>query len=531
MTACVAVLVVRLAGLYPEDQQHWQWLLVLPALAALGAWLFHRRVTESSAARAIDVHAKTDDLFLTMATLPSSAGEYQPLVEQAAGKFAARVVPADVVPFQPQRRMGVQAVVCGALALLIWLVPTLDPLGRVEAATRVDKQKKEVESVRKVIAARNEQLQKEVKAADERSEKITQQMKELMASLRQMKPTERKPNSQTLQSHRQSLNEQWQSLSNEDLREMLSENIPDQQLGGARGQKHNEWLRELQQGRTDGLQKQLDQAAETLQAMMEAKTPEDRQKLASRLRKELQDLKKFSSQKAGSPELDNALNQALKSLEAMAARQPQEGESMDAGEQEMAAEAARALQEALQLSKQELEQVAQAASDMQKLEEALKAMQMAENLNQEGQLDGEQMEGMNSLEEYARKYREMMNGRGQDGEADRDQPGAIMDEDDTDPEGYKTEKSKSQIQAGKVLLSIKTREAATEKDFDEKDLETYERTVTEIRQGVQAAIENEQIPPGYVDGIKSYFDNLESKPSSASDTAPATDSPAPTGGN
>lgn len=38
-----------------------------------------------------------------------------------------------------------------------------------------------------------------------------------------------------------------------------------------------------------------------------------------------------------------------------------------------------------------------------------------------------------------------------------------MDEDDSDPEGYKDEKTKTQIQAGKVLLSIKTKEAATEK--------------------------------------------------------------------
>ena len=86
----------------------------------------------------------------------------------------------------------------------------------------------------------------------------------------------------------------------------------------------------------------------------------------------------------------------------------------------------------------------------------------------------------------------------------------MQDEDDSDPEGYKDERTKTQIQAGKVLLSIKTKEAATEKDFDPEDLKKYESTVSEIKSGVQAAIENEQIPPGYVDGIKSYFDNLDS---------------------
>jgi hypothetical protein len=100
---------------------------------------------------------------------------------------------------------------------------------------------------------------------------------------------------------------------------------------------------------------------------------------------------------------------------------------------------------------------------------------------------------------------------GTQGEGERAEAGAIQDEDDSDPEGYKDEKSKSQVQAGKVLLSIKTKEAATEKDFDPEELKKYESTVTEIKSGVQSAIETEQIPPGYVDGIKSYFDSLDTK--------------------
>jgi len=283
----------------------------------------------------------------------------------------------------------------------------------------------------------------------------------------------------------------------------------------------NEWLKQLQEGKTDGLQQQLEQAQKTMEAMLEAKTPEDRQKLASQLRKELQDLKKFSSEKAGSPELENALNNALKALEALASKKQGDGENP--GEQEMSAEAADALRESLQLSKSELQELARSAKDMKQLEEALKTLQQAEKLNQQGQLDGEQCEGCKSLSEYAEKYKKMMAGMGQDGQAERDTPGAMMDENDSDPEGYKDEKTKTQIQAGKVLLSIKTREAATEKDFDPEELKKYESTVTDIKAGVQAAIENEQIPPGYVDGIKSYFDSIES-----GRTAPAAE---PTTGN
>ena len=513
--ACVVVLTVRLMGLIPPAQQRVQWLLVFPAAAALGAWLFHRRVERTAAARAVDQHAKTNDLFLTLATLSTSAGDYQPLVEQSASKAATRIVPADVVPFKVERPVGMQALALISLALLIWLLPTVDMFGKVEAATKVEKQKKEVELIRKSVKTREESLKKEVMVAEEREEKIGDQMKDLMSALRQMKPTEKKPNSQVLQTNRQSLNDLWKNVSSEELREMLSQSISDQQFGGSRAQKMNDWLKQLQEGNSEQLQQQLDQAQQTMESMLNAETPEERQKLASQLRKQLQDLKKFSSEKASSPELENALNQALKSLDALAAKKPGEGEE-GAEEAEMSAEAEEALRESLKLSKAELKELARSAKDMKQLEEALKTLQEAEKLNKEGQLDGEQCEGCQSLAEYAAKYKKMMEGRGTDGQAERDTPGAMMDEDNSDPEGYKDEKTKTQIQAGKILLSIKTKEAATEKDFDPEELKKYESTITEIKSGVQAAIENEQIPPGYVDGIKSYFDNLESK-----DAAPA----------
>ena len=507
--ACATVLAVRLLGLLPEGRQPLVWLLAFPAVAAGAAWLFYRRVEKTAAARAVDRHAKTDDLFLTLATLSSSAGEYQPLVEQSAARIATRIVPANVVPYKVERPIGMQAGVLCILALLVWLLPTLDPFGNVEAATKVEKAKKEIELVRKAIKTREEKLSQEVKTAQERDDKLNEQMKELMASLRQMRPLEKKPNSKVLQDHRGSLNDMWKNVSSEELREMLSQSISDQQFGGQRNQKMNEWLKQLQQGNSDMLQQQLDQAKETMEAMLEAKTPEDRQKLASQLRRQLQDMKKFSSEKASSPELENALNQALKALEALAAKK-QSGEATSEEEMQMAQEAAEALRESLELSKTELQELARSAKEIKQLEEALKTLQQAEKLNTDGQLDGEQCEGCQSLAEYAEKYKKMMAGMGKGGEGERDAPGAMQDEDDSDPEGYKDEKTKTQIQAGKILLSIKTKEAATEKDFDPEELKKYESTVSEIKSGVQAAIENEQIPPGYVDGIKGYFDNLDS---------------------
>jgi len=143
------------------------------------------------------------------------------------------------------------------------------------------------------------------------------------------------------------------------------------------------------------------------------------------------------------------------------------------------------------------------------LEEALKTLQQAEKLNQQGQMEGEECEGCQSLAEYAEKFRRKVGGMGQNGQAERTEPGDMMSEDNSDPEGYKSEKSRSQIQAGKVLMSIKTKEAATQKDFDPEDLRKYENTVQQLKSGVDAAIEAEEIPPGYVDGIRQYFDRID----------------------
>ena len=82
-------------------------------------------------------------------------------------------------------------------------------------------------------------------------------------------------------------------------------------------------------------------------------------------------------------------------------------------------------------------------------------------------------------------------------------------EDDSGFESYKDEKTKSRIKAGKILLTIKTKEHADETDFDPDSLRKYQASVDSLKDGVQSAIENEEIPLPYVDAIKSYFDKIE----------------------
>ena len=510
--AVVAVLSSRLLGLISQTQERPIWLLTIPAAIAVAAGLFHRRVERQNAARAIDEHARTKDLFLTLSSLSSSAGEYQPLVTSSAEERANTIIPNSVVPFEFARRLLPIGVLLILFAVAVTFTPQLDPFGRVEAATKVEKQKKEIESIRKSALSRADRLKKEKQRADEESEEIDSRVSKLKSDFRKMEPKKKTSNSKVLNDHRVNLGDMWKSAAgNEQLRRMMNQPISKQQLGGSRNQKMNEWLKELQDGKTEGLKQQLNKAQETMQAMMEAKDPETRKKLAEKLQSELQDLNKFAKDKAGSKELANALNKAMKALRA--SKTPGEkGEKI-----ELSKEAMEALKESLKVSELELERVAQSAEDMKKLDKALETLQKAQELNQKGQLDGSKCEGCESMEDYAELYAQMMGQGGQgDGEKERNEGdgggvgrGGETPEDDSDPEGYKKEKEKPQIQAGKILLSIKTKEYAEEKDFDPEKMRQYQKNVNAIKESVQSAIDSEEIPPGYVDGIKGYFDKIE----------------------
>ena len=507
--AVVAVLLTRLLGLIPQSQEQPLWLLIIPAIAVLLAGIFHRRVEQQTAARAVDEHAKTKDLFLTLSSLSSSAGEYQPLVTSSAEQRAEKIIPDDVVPFRFGERVVRVVAVAAAFALAVLLTPQLDPFGKVEAATKTENQKKEIEAIHKEALSRADRLKKEAERADEESGEIEDRVNEMKSDFRRMQPKKVEANTKVLDLHRMDLGDMWKSASNDQLRRMMNQPISKQQLGGTRSQKMNEWLKDLQEGNTESLQQELKKARQTMQAMMEAKDPEERKKLASQLQRELQDLQKFAKDKAGSRELSAALSKAMKSLQA--ARNPGE----DPQQLELSKDAMEALKQSLDLSEKEMEQVAQAAKDLKKLEDALKTLQQAQQLNQKGQLDGAKCEGCESLDDYAELYAAMMGEGAGEGEKDINDGGRGVGkggesaEDDSDPEGYKKEKEKLQIQAGKILLSIKTKEYAEELDFDPEKMRQYEKSISSLKSSVQSAIDSEEIPPGYVDGIKGYFDKIE----------------------
>ena len=83
--------------------------------------------------------------------------------------------------------------------------------------------------------------------------------------------------------------------------------------------------------------------------------------------------------------------------------------------------------------------------------------------------------------------------------------GGEAPENDSVESGFKSEQSKSAVVAGKMLLSMQQKGEAEKGDV----VRDYKNLLQTVKQGAMEALNTEQIPPGYHDGIKGYFDALE----------------------
>jgi hypothetical protein len=82
--------------------------------------------------------------------------------------------------------------------------------------------------------------------------------------------------------------------------------------------------------------------------------------------------------------------------------------------------------------------------------------------------------------------------------------GGEAPEDDSVETGFKSEQSKSAVVAGKMLLSMQQKGEAEKGEV----VRDYKQLLQTVKQGAMEALNTEQIPPGYHDGIKGYFDSL-----------------------
>lgn len=475
--------------------------LTIPVGAALLiAAVWHRRPTHTEAARKLDQHSRTKDLFLTAALLENSAGDFQPLVLRSAEDRAVNIDPAQVVPFRFARRLSQIAAAACLLSVGLYFVPQFDPFGRVEASQAVSQRQQRLEETKKATEVRAAQLQKD-ESEGELSEETKKAVEGLKLALNKMKPTEKGSNLKTLAGEQKHLGDMWRKISAEKLKELLSQQAQGQHFGGtADRDKLEKWARELQEGSTKSLQQELSALKDELQQLAKTTDPVKKAELEQKIKKRLKDIEDFSREKVNSKPLTAALERAKKQLE----MSKMEG---------MHSESAEAAAASTDLAKMELQEIAQSAKDLKALEEALKVIQMAKRLADKEKLDGEQSEGLGDLSEYEEFYAELMaqlglgegegDGEGMGGRGTGE--GGVAPEDDSVETGFKTEQSKSAVTAGKILMSVKTKGMSDRGDA-KKD---YREAIQQVKQGVNEAILQEQIPPGYHEGIKSYFDNLD----------------------
>ncbi len=519
----VALLVSRLTGYIPAEWFQPVSVAVVPVLALILGTIFHKRPSVVDSARSIDRHADAKDLFLTVSRLDESAGGYQELVKQDAEKKSAGIEPAGVVPYHFNNRVAPVFGTAVVLALCLWLVPEFDPFGIAEASEARANAAKVLEQSKKATVARANQLKKDDEDGGENSE-TKKELKKLTEGLKKMQPerSKRVDQEKFLVKRKQSTNKLFSKKNTKALREMLSKKISDAGLGSMSNEKMKKMLKELQDGKSQALAEELKSLKNQLKELSNIKDPAERQKKAREIKQQMQDLANFAKDKANSKQLAEALERAM--------------QQMQAGQDnpKMSKEAMKAAMESLDLSEMEAKDLAKAAKELKKLEEALNAIQMARQLNEQDRLDAAEMEseGIASLEDYEDFFQEMLAERGEgqgegegEGEGDGDGTGGEgqgrggkSPEDDSTKTGFKKEESKQELQAGKNILSWKTKGMSDSGEYKKQ----VGDSLNTVKQGVSEAIRKEEVPPGYQDGIKKYFDNIEdvvTKESSAADVS------------
>ncbi len=485
-------------------------MLAVVAVSLLAAACWHDRPTRSQTARVIDQHHGTKDLFLTLTLLDGSAGDYQPLVARNAITKAANVQPARVVPLPLSQGLRQPGIALAVVAALVLAVPQLDPFGEVAKADESRQQRTVLEREARKTKIRAEQLSND---EDENSPQVKQAIDELKAALKKMTTAAPETNRKLLDQQREKLGDLHKMADAHKLKQTLNRTTNGQKFGKIDSPKIDKWSKELQEGSTDNLKKELESIKKDLEELSKLdgdNSPEaekKRSELMQKMQKKLRDVQSFASEKLDEK---HPLTAALK-------RAKQQMKAMQSGDKELAESARKHLSETMELAKQELQELAQTARDLQELEKALETARMAQKANENGQVDSEMLENAETLDDYREFYQQLMEQLGEqiadgDGTGNRGfgKGGEVL-EDDSVKTKFKTEVSKSALTAGKVLLSLKTKGQSDSGDARK----SYSKSVKAIKRGVSEAIDKEEIPKGYIEGIKKYFQSLD-------ETAPAT---------
>ncbi|MGB8166805.1 MAG: hypothetical protein WCF18_04895 [Chthoniobacteraceae bacterium] len=493
--ALVAILASRMLGLIPASAltlMLWGLAVVTP----VAAFALARPPARGKIAHLIDERTTSKDLFLT-ATLASEAlAGFQELVVTRAIDRAAEIKPAQVVPFHWQRGTRDAFIAVALVASAFAWLPQFDPLKKQAARERVAEREQRLIETKKATEVRREELAQK-KETD--SAQVETALTRLEQTFKQAKPTDREATLKELADQQKELGELWRKANNTELRTALDQAA--QNFGQVDPKKLDEWRKELQQGDANTVKKELSEIAEQLRKLAAQPDSSEKRAQQEQLAKRLSDAAQALKQMANAPQINATLQRAL--------------EQMDLSKlSELSKEGAQAAADSLELSKEELDQLAQALKDGRQLEEALKNLQMARQLAEQGELEGKECQACKGMLAYSDLFTKKMGGRSQSpglseqsGMGPGQGTGAKRPEDDSVDSAFKPEKSKGQLAGGKLLLEWKTNEVGETGARTEE----YQAALRSVQQGVAEAIPQEQVPPGYHDTIKRYFDSLPTK--------------------
>jgi hypothetical protein len=518
------LLAARLLALLPAAWFGWLTLAAVPAAAMLAGLFALRRPHPLTVARAIDRGIGSKELFLSAALVGKTPAAYRELVLEQAEARAEKVKVGQFMPLPWARGARNLLLACAALvAALLWL-PQFDPFKSQARRDAQDKVKQRLEETKKITAARQEELKEKGSVL---TEQVKQALVKLDQTLKQAKPLEREANAKKLNEEAQDFSELWKKAASQlpknatDQMERAAQNFGD----GNKEQQLKEMVDKLKQGDPSALKEAMEKLRKELQEIAKEPDGADKKEKLEKLAKEMGKMANQLRDKLGEQGMNDAMKRAL--------------EQMDMAKLEkLAKDALDGANESMKLGEEELERLGEMFKDAKNLEDAMKNLQAAKQLNDKGKLDGKDAEGAGGdPAKYKELYDKLMaenqgegDGDGQ-GQGDKDgngksgknkgrgNGGTVGEAPESDV-NFKKEKDPTQLGAGRLLLQFKEDGIG---DIGEKAGD-YEAAIRAVKQGAAEAIRNEQVPPGYHKAIQKYFDRMEPKASAApSKAAPPTE--------
>jgi len=556
------LLVRRLGGLGPELLTPGT-LVGMALVAALLAVLFARKPTVLEAARKIDASCGASDLFLTLVQLESSAGAYQQLISEQAELQADGVVPSVVVPWKWQRTTVRLLVAAGVLVSAVQFVPQFDPFGAVDSAMAAVTVRRDLQASRQDTAIRLAELSSKEESAT-LSDETSQSLAELAAELQQLRADRSSVSLQNLEARQREIEARWRDARGSEEVSRLLEQAQANQFLGASDKRRQHWAQELAKGSADSIGEAFDSVGESLDQLVAADGEADRKELDKQVRQAMAELQRFAGNQLQSRAMESAMKRAMSQLDAG---------RLDPGLQAEAVEAARETLELAEAELQELaEQAAQLASLENALNAIQSARQLANKdsqqtsseiestiqdfVDQYANLKGDERDkqrGDQASSDDAQAGRYGKPGQnGQFGAGQSPQPGqngkpelqtaastalsksnasgnggggqtveaqqpslkssvqkgsgrSSPRENQLAKSGFRNSREAASVDASRRLLSMR-RQGLSEAGESSQE---YRELVHSLRKRMGTAIEVEEVPPGYVSGIRSYFDSLE----------------------